>query len=196
MSEPPAPYEEAISRLGQALSEFEDWALIGGLAIAFRGIPRTTLDIDLLLAIPRIQLPSALDRMREQGFDLDVQKVLVELRDDHLSRIRYGSIRIDLLSAVLGLFTDVVKTASWEVVHCARLRVASPEGLIILKLIAFRPQDQADLEGLIATNRSLNVSLLREWYSKVGEIGDDRWQMIERMLSRGRPAIGDSGLKV
>jgi hypothetical protein len=184
MSEPHVPYEEALSRLGEGLSGFEDWALIGGLAIAFRGIPRTTMDIDLLLAIPRIQLPTVLDHLQEQGFDLDVQKVLVELRDDHLSRIRYGSIRVDLLSAVLGLFADVVKTASWEVVHGARLRVASPEGLIILKLIAFRPQDQADLEGLIAMNRSLNVPLLREWYAKVGEIGDDRWQMIERMLSR------------
>ncbi len=184
MSEPSTPYLEALARLGKALSEFEDWALIGGLAIAFRGIPRTTQDIDLLLAIPRIRLPEALEGLHAEGFDIDVRKVLGELRDDHLSRVHYGSIRVDLLSAVVGLFADVVKTAAWETVHGTRLRVASAEGLIILKLIAFRPQDQADIQGLVEMNRALDVALLREWYKKVGEIGDDRWDLFERMRNR------------
>ncbi len=155
-----------------------------GLAIAFRGIPRTTQYIDLLLAIPGIRLPAALDRLQEQGFDLDVRKVLVELRDDHRSRIRHGAIRVDLLSAVLGLFAGVAKAATWEVVHGTRLRVASAEGLSILKLIAFRPQDQADLQGLVAANRSLDAPLLRKWYAMVGEVVDDRRGMLERLLSR------------
>ena len=59
MSEQASEYDSALICLAEALSGLEDYALIGGLAVAFRGIPRTTRDIDVLLTIPRIQLPAA-----------------------------------------------------------------------------------------------------------------------------------------
>ena len=184
MSDFSTEYDGAIAALAEAFSGLEDHALIGGLAVAFRGVPRTTRDIDVLLAVPRIQLPAALERLRGAGCTLEIRDVLAELRDDHLSRIHCGSVRIDLMSAALGIFGEVVKSAKWETVRGRRLRVASAEGLILLKLIAFRPQDEADLMGLIATNRGvLDVSRIREWYGQVGEFTDARWQALERMLA-------------
>jgi predicted nucleotidyltransferase len=187
MSEPSEEYEAALSRLAEALAEVEEYAVIGGLAVAFRGIPRTTRDIDVLLAVPRIQLPPVLERLAKTGFTLDVTDVLRELRDAHLSQIRYGPIRVDLMAAVLGMFVEIVKTARWEDLHGRRLRVASPEGLILLKLIAFRPQDQADIMGLLATNRgALDIDRIRTWYCQVGNADDDRWQALQRMLAEAR----------
>ncbi len=157
--------------------------LSGGVAVAFRGIPRTTRDIDLLLAVPRIRMPGVLERLQAGGFILDVKEVLTQLRDDHLSQIRYGSTRVGLVSAVLDVFVDIVRSARWEDIHGLRLRIASAEGLVLLKLIAFRPQDQADITGLLATNRdALDVDKIRGWYSRIGETTDARWQALERML--------------
>jgi hypothetical protein len=184
MSEFSTEYEGALAALARAFTGVDDYAVIGGLAVAFRGIPRTTRDIDVLLAVPRIRLPSLLERIQEAGFTVDIPQVLTELRDEHLSRIRYGSTRVDIVAAVLGLFADIVQCASWEDLHGKRLRVASAEGLIILKLIAFRPQDEADLMGVLATNRGrLDLGRIRTWYAQVGETTDARWKALERMLS-------------
>jgi predicted nucleotidyltransferase len=182
MSEHFAEYETALSCLADALDAVDDYAVIGELALAFRGIPRTTRDIDVLLAVPRIQMPGVLERLQEFGSTLDVTEVFTELRDEHLSQIRHGSIRIDLMSAVLDIFVDIVKSAQREDIRGRRLRVASAEGLVLLKLIAFRPQDQADLAGLLATNKdTIDIDRIREWYSRVGETTDARWQALLRM---------------
>lgn len=175
-------YEETLSRLADSLSGVEEHALIGGLAVAIRGVPRTTRDIDILLSVPRIRLPATLDRMRDAGFAVDLEGVVRELRDDGISSVRYGSVRVDLLSAVIGAFVEVVRNARWEELRGSRLRVASAEGLVLLKLIAFRPQDQADILGLVATHRgALDVTTIRRWYEQVGEFTDDRWVAFEGM---------------
>ena len=183
MPEFAAEYEAALSCLAEALSGLEDHAVIGGLAVAVRGVPRTTRDINVLIAVPPIRLPATLERLHDAGFTFETQEVLAELRDDHLSRIHRGSVRVDLMSAVLGVFVEVVRSARWETVQGRRVRVASAEGLALLKLIAFRPQDEADLMGLVAVNRgSLDVSRIREWYRQVGEVTDPSWRALERML--------------
>jgi hypothetical protein len=62
-------------------------------------------------AVPLIRMPEVLEGLLQAGFTLDVMEVLTELRDDRLSRIRYGSTRVDLMSAVLDVFVDIVKSA-------------------------------------------------------------------------------------
>lgn len=190
MSDYSGEYETALASLAGALSGVEEYAVIGGVAVALRGVPRTTRDIDVLLAVPRIRVPGVLERFQGAGFTLDAKEVLVELRDDHLSQIRYGSIRIDLMTAVLDIFVDIVRSARWEDIRGRLLRVASAEGVVLLKLIAFRPQDEADLMGLLAVNRgSLDIDRIRAWYGQVGESTDARWQALERMLAEVRGAI-------
>ena len=50
--------------------------------------------------------------------------------------------------------------------------------------MAFRPQDQADIMGLVATNRgALDVDRIRTWYCQVGETTDARWQALQRMIA-------------
>jgi hypothetical protein len=182
----------ALKRLAAALAETEQHALIGGLALAFRGVPRSTRDIDLLLAVPRVSLPPLLERLQAAGFSLDLRRVLTELRDDHLTQVEYGSVRIDLLEAILPAYAEIVASACWETWEGVRLRVASSEGLAFLKLAAFRPQDQADLWGLAAANaRTLDMKRIQRWYATVGDAGDARWRQFSALVEEIRGATGD-----
>lgn len=52
------------------------------------------------------------------------------------------------------------------------VRVATAEGLILTKLVAFRPQDQADIETLLIANRDeIDRAVIREEWAAVAAGG-------------------------
>ena len=147
----PTPLAEAFERAVDALGETRAaYALIGGFAVAHHGLPRPTRDVDLLLHVPRVALPALLEAFRDRGFELDLERVLRELRDDRLSEIRYRGVRVDLLDAVLPVFVRAVERAESVEIAGRPVRVVRPEDLIELKMIAGREDDLRDVKGILA----------------------------------------------
>jgi len=175
-------YDRAVGLLARALGAREDYAIVGGLAVPVRSVPRLTLDVDVMLGVPRIHLPRILESLQEGGFTFDLLAVLTRLRDEHLAKIHYADVPVDLMDALLPAYREVIRLASWEDLHGHRMRVASAEGLVFLKLVAFREVDRVDLRSLLAANRGkLNFDIIRDLYTQVGEVGDERWQCLERV---------------
>lgn len=145
----------AVERLGEVFAARSTrYALIGGLATLLRGRPRFTQDVDILLDVPQLALPGLLDDLTAAGFALDPAVVVREYVREHLTQFRFGPVRIDWLKPVLPLYSRVLRDATpeeWSPGHT--LRVATAEGLILTKLLAFRPQDQVDIETLLVANR-------------------------------------------
>src|SRR5262245_54747551 len=161
------------------------YAMIGGLATGFRSRPRFTQDIDLLLDVPRIVLPSLLDDLQVHGFTFDQQATIREWCNHHTAAISFRGVPIDWLGPVLPIFRHMLDTAVAEPWLGSSVRIASAESLILCKLIAFRTQDQADIESLLASNRSrLDLELIwREW-STVAEPNDTRSIRFEQMVAQ------------
>lgn len=66
------------------------------------------------------------------------------------------------------------------------LRVLAPEGLIITKMVAFRPQDQEDIRTLLTANReTIDVELVRREWAAVSAGEDDRTRWLEKVLQTG-----------
>src|SRR5206468_3828788 len=127
---------------------------VGGLATLMRGRPGFTQDVDILLDVPQLALPGLLDELAAHGFAFDAATVIREYVREHMTTLRFGSVRIDWLKPVLPLYARTLADASpvtWTEGHS--VRVASPEGLILTKMLAFRPQDQVDIETLLIANR-------------------------------------------
>jgi len=61
--------------------------------------------------------------------------------------------RVDWLEPVIPMYAHILDRATEETWRNQPMRIASADGLILLKLIAFRGQDQADIENLVAANR-------------------------------------------
>ena len=144
-------YEEFKSIISALEEEGIDYAVCGGLAMAVHGLPRATVDIDLLILAERLE--EAKSAVRSLGYTIEAQpmtfhKGAIEIR--RLSKIDPSD--GDLLMINFLLVTPAVE-AAWD----NRIRVASPkgsvsvvsrEGLIALKSFRRSGQDMADIEHL------------------------------------------------
>ena len=168
------------------------YALVGGLATLLRGRPRFTQDVDILLDVPQLVLPALLDELAGAGFDFDMPTVIREYVREHMTTFRFGTVRIDWLKPIIPLYTRAIADASpvpWTEGHV--LRVATAEGLILTKMVAFRPQDQADIETLFIANRDdIDVGLIRKEWSAVATGEEARTAWLEDAIKRLVPPRG------
>jgi len=170
----------AVELLGEIFeSRGVRYALLGGLATMLRGRPRFTQDVDVLLDVPQIALPGLLDELVDRGFSLDRDTVIRQFVQESMTSFRFGVVRIDWLKPVLPLYAHALAAATslpWTDGHV--LRVLTPEGLIVTKLVSFRPQDQEDIRTLLAANRDeIDLDgIRREWAAvSVGEEARSAW---------------------
>jgi predicted nucleotidyltransferase len=162
-------FAQAIGALNEARASY---ALIGGFAVACHGLPRATQDIDFVISVPSRSLPGLLEKFSQRGFAFDLKQVIRELEVDHISKVRCGRIRVDLLDAVLPVFRRVVERAVSFQIRGQAVRVASPEDLIVLKMIASRSSDLDDVRSILAAKRdSLDLPSLRR---AVAEVCDEK----------------------
>lgn len=188
MPEPDPPVHSALldvlDKIAHTLNDQKvEYALIGGLGVSLRGTLRTTRDIDLLIDVPQIKLPSVLEALRAQGFQFDVAQAIRQWSQDHLLDMRCGQIRVDWLKAVVPVFQTILSRAKWETVGNWQLRVADAEGLLILKLIAFPPRDQEDIQGILAANPgSLDLDWVRREWAGLSGLDENRAKQFETMV--------------
>jgi hypothetical protein len=176
----------SLLELVQALDRLHvRYAVIGGIATSYRSHPRYTEDLDLLLEIPQLSLPGLLDDLQARGFHFDPTTTIREWTREHLTVLSFHGIRIDWLKPVIPLYQHILDAARAESWLGSSIRIASPEGLILTKLIAFRGQDQVDIENLLAANRGqLDLDLIsREWQT-VAELDDSRTQWLNEKVAQ------------
>ncbi len=146
------------------------YALIGGLSVAVRGNGRATEDADFLFHIPAIQLPRLLEAMVESGCTLDVMQGIRDWTEGGMLVVTGpGGVHVDCLKAVVPVFHRILQRARPEPFGEQTVRVADAEGLLLLKLIAFRPLDQEDIRGILAANaEQLDLDWVRREASLAG----------------------------
>jgi hypothetical protein len=65
--------------------------------------------------------------------------------------------------------------------HC--VRVSSAEGLIVMKVLAMRPQDEADIRELLAAyGDNLDLEYIRSELDSVMNADDERRRKLESLL--------------
>jgi hypothetical protein len=162
------------------------YALIGGLATLMRGRVRFTKDVDFLVDVPQIALPGLLDELVERGFTLDQVTVIKEYVHHHMTSFPFGRIRIDWLKPVLPLYAHALSSAGtlkWSEGH--PIQVVTAEGLILTKMVSFRPQDQVDIETLLTADRdTIDVDLIREEWSPFAATEGERTSWLEAVIAR------------
>lgn len=161
------------------------YALIGGVATAYRSRPRFTQDLDFLLDVPQLVLPGLLDDLHARGFDFDTEATIREWTREHLTILSFHGLRIDWLKPLLPCYQRVLEDARPEIVLDWPVRIAAPEGLILMKLLAFRSQDQVDIENLLAANRGqLDLDRIRREWAAIASLDDPHMQRFEEMVAR------------
>ena len=128
-----------------------DYALCGGLAIAIYAKPRATLDIDIM--VDQDFLSEAKAAAQELGFSVGAMPMEFKggaVKIHRLTKIDSDSgehLVLDLLMVTpeTRKAWDERRVVEWE---GGSLKVVSPQGLILLKLLRGSGQDQDDIEYL------------------------------------------------
>jgi hypothetical protein len=184
---------DAIDGLKPGLTELADalqarqvpYALIGGLAVSYRGLTRATEDIDLLLSVPQLSLPALLEDLRERGFEFDLLSVIREWNTYGMTVLSYRDRRVDWLKPMLPCVQRVLDTATVEDLLDVPVRVATVEGLIVLKTLAMRPQDQLDISRLLAAHRgTLDIAAVLASLTEALPADDSRMTGLEALIQQ------------
>ena len=176
----------ALQRLVQALEQHQlRYALIGAVASGYRSRPRATQDLDFLLEVPQISLPGLLEELQASGFSFDMLTAIRQWTQEHFAVVSFRGIRVDWLKPVLPCYQHVLNGARPELWHGTTIRIASPEGLILLKLLAFRSRDLLDIENLLAANRGqIDLDYIRREWESLADENDPRMLRFKDLVDK------------
>ncbi len=142
-----------LMSLVQALDKAKvPYALCGGLALGVHGFPRATEDIDLL--IRKRDVDKGKKAIRHLGYILEAGPMTFGAgteRETRLHRVSkaFGEdwLMLDFIQVEPG-HGEAWKTRRRYATERGRITAVSPEGLILMKKKAGRPQDIADIVRL------------------------------------------------
>jgi hypothetical protein len=164
------------------------WALIGGLAISVRSVPRFTKDLDFAVAVASdSEAEDVVHRLSGRGYR--PVEVLEQEYVQRLSGVRLehggSDVIIDLLFASSGIENEVVGSATrLEVLPRLSAPVATTGHLIALKILAGRNQDLTDLGMLIPAASAQDLDMAREAVRLIQARGFNREQDVVADLDK------------
>ena len=137
--------------------------LIGGLAMNLHGVPRTTMDVDIVVSLDSQNKDAFVAAAQALGLKPVAPVALTDLFDAKKRRewiktkkmiafaLRPSDSKgptVDVLIDLVLDFEEALGRVEWREVQGLRIPLASAEDLIRLKENTGRPQDQADIEHL------------------------------------------------
>ncbi|MEW6026363.1 MAG: DUF6036 family nucleotidyltransferase [Planctomycetota bacterium] len=139
------------------------YVTIGGLASDVWGRPRKTLDIDIVVQIGPEKAESFLNLAEKYHFRFDYPTALKQITNMGMCRLFYGDYHSDIIMGYSEFEQGVFDRKRKVRILGRDVWVASPEDVILYKLLSNRPIDQSDVENIVAAQGSkLDVGYLKK----------------------------------
>ncbi len=183
----PTPFLEPLAALQRLLERFDNQGvIIGGIAASLLGQPRLTADLDAVILLSVGDLPELIKAAASEGIEARMAEAEDFARKHRVLLLRHtdSSIDIDLSLGILPFESEMVERSQELVVGEIHVRLPSPEDLIIMKAVAHRPKDMADIQAIASSHPDLDRSRIREWVVQFGEaLGlPGLWHEVEKLL--------------
>ncbi len=143
------------------------YMIIGGQAVLVYGEPRLTRDVDLTLGVTPEELSQILEAIQK----LNLQ-ILVEDVEDFVRRTWVlptlhptSGLRVDFIFSWTPYEQQALKRAKTIEIDGYPVNFASPEDVIIHKILAGRPRDLEDVRTILR-KQQIDVDYVREWLSQ------------------------------
>ncbi len=186
--EPLAAPLAAIQRL---IEQFDNrGVIIGGVAASLLGRPRLTADADALLLLSVNDIPRLLELAGAVGLQPRLANAVEFARRNRVLLLQHVAtgIGVDISLGLLPFEVETVERSVEHQVGAVRLRLPTPEDLIILKAIAHRPKDMLDIEAVIAAQEHLDKKRIASWVRQFADLLEvpELWTDLERLLRKSR----------
>ncbi len=182
-----APLLEPLAAVQRLLTHFgERGMIIGGVAASLLGKPRLTADIDAVILLSVEELPELIAAAEQEGLVPRIPDAEDFARRHRvlLLRHRESGINVDLSLGMLPFEEEAVERSLLYQIGELRLRLPTPEDLIIFKAVAHRPQDLLDIQALIEANPHLDRKRIERWVREFARALDmpELWEDIAKWL--------------
>lgn len=169
-------------------------AVIGGVAASLHGRPRMTQDVDAVIWLDTAQLQAFLDAGSRFGFKARISDAVEFAASNRVLLMTHEQSRtpVDITLGALPFEEEAIARASISTVRGVSFPVITPEDLVIMKAVAHRPRDMADIESVMDATPRIDMNRIRHWVGlfasalEAPEILDD----LERIVSRYKPGSG------
>lgn len=146
--------------------------VIGGQAVLVHGRPRFTGDINITLgvdvdALPRIQ--QITEKLRLSQRRKDVEELA---RQTNVFPVveKETNIKVDFIFSFSSYEKVAIQRAQPIKVGRTKAQFATPEDVIIQKIVAGRPVDIADAKSILAAQPSIDKEYVTKWIKKYANI--------------------------
>jgi len=166
------PLVQSLREICSFLDETSvEYMLVGGMAVGIWAEPRATVDIDLLVSIRLADLDNLRRHLTESGrFIFIHEKPMVFGRISFLRATLRSNADISIDFIFSDDFFKIEALKRKEVVQLSDfvLNIATPEDLIILKLLSGREQDKLDAMKILQIQKNkLDKDYLQTWMEKL-----------------------------
>lgn len=162
-----SPRAVLLAALDTADAGSFEYILYGGLAAALWGEPRYTEDVDLVLFLPERQAVRFLREASRHGFFVDESLAIQQIQVSGWARLPLGDKNspwhLDLTLGDSPFDKSALSRRQPVVLFERPAWVASPEDLIIYKLVSDRDRDVMDIRAIAKRRKDLDAAYLRKW---------------------------------
>lgn len=147
------------------------WYLFGAQAAISWGVPRNTADVDVTVQLSPENVRSFCQDMEQVGFRLRVSDTAFMERTRVLPFLHVStSFPLDVVLAGPGPEQTFIERAVPQDFEGVSVPVASPEDVIVMKVLAGRTKDVEDLRSIVAERHaSLDVAYIRSMLAMLEE---------------------------
>lgn len=184
-------FQRLLARTAQALEKAKiPYMVIGGQAVLVHGRPRFTGDIDITLGVDIDSLKLVQEiagrlglHPRQQDFEQLAKQMNVFLVIEDSTNIK-----VDFIFSFSEYEKEAIQRAKPIQVEGTKVQYASPEDIVIHKLVAGRPVDIQDAKSILNVQRSIDKEYINKWLKEYsGIVGRDlqrEFQSINRDVSQ------------
>lgn len=158
--------QKLIEKIAIALDKKNiPFMITGGQAVLVYGEPRLTRDIDITLGVDTDRLDNVLDVGQELKFEILVKDIENFVRKTMVLPLidTETGFRVDFIFSYSPYERVAIKRAKRIKFGNHPVSFASPEDIVIHKLISGRPRDLEDIKGMLLKNISLDKDYLYYW---------------------------------
>jgi predicted nucleotidyltransferase len=162
-----------LKSLAGCLSSQEiKYVIIGGIAVSVYGEPRFTADIDVNIILDKGEIGAFLTKALRYGFFPAFPHVEKLAHETGVLPMRFkkGKVfgKFDMILAENILEFAAIRRGKIKKIDTVRVRLISPEDLIIHKITSSRPRDLEDLKGILIRQRGkMDVHYIQQWLKKI-----------------------------